>query len=79
MKMSIKMPRVGDTVDEVYLNMWKVAVGDVISAGSIIMEVETDKATVEVPSPIAGTVMELLYKEGDEIKTGAAIFICESN
>lgn len=73
------MPRVGDTVDEVYLNMWKVAVGDVISAGSIIMEVETDKATVEVPSPIAGTVMELLYKEGDEIKTGAAIVTCESN
>lgn len=79
MKMSIKMPRVGDTVDEVYLIMWKVAVGDVISVGSMIMEVETDKATVEVPSPVAGTVMELLYKEGDEIKTGAAIVICESN
>lgn len=77
--MSIKMPRVGDTVDEVYLIMWKVAVGDVISVGSMIMEVETDKATVEVPSPVAGTVMELLYREGDEIKTGTAIVICESN
>ncbi|MDA2963121.1 MAG: hypothetical protein O3A27_05145 [Actinomycetota bacterium] len=77
MKMTIKMPRVGDTVDEVYLVAWKVAVGDTIVAGDMIMEVETDKATVEVPSPIAGTILELLFKEGGEIKTGEAIVICE--
>ena len=43
------------------------------------MVVETDKATVEVPSPIAGTILELLFKESDEIKTGEAIVICDSN
>lgn len=79
MKMTIKMPRVGDTVDEVFLLSWKVSVGEVISAGQMIMEVETDKATVEVPSPIAGTILELLFKENDEIKTGQAIVVCESN
>lgn len=62
------MPRVGDTVDEVYLIMWKVAVGDVISVGSMIMEVETDKATVEVPSPVAGTVMELYTEKATRLK-----------
>ena len=79
MKMTIKMPRVGDTVDEVYLVAWKIAVGDTIAAGDMIMEVETDKATVQVPSPVAGTLLEIFFKDGDEIKTGDAIAICESN
>ncbi len=79
MKMTIKMPRVGDTVDEVYLVVWKIAIGDTIAAGDMIMEVETDKATVEVPSPIAGTILELLFKENDAIKTGEAIVVCNSN
>lgn len=73
------MPRVGDTVDEVYLVAWKVAIGDTITIGEMIMEVETDKATVEVPSPIAGTILELLFKKNDAIKTGEAILICNSN
>ena len=77
--MTIKMPRVGETVDEVYLVAWNKAVGDVIAIGDDLMEVETDKATVQVPSPVAGTLIEIFFKDGDEIKTGDAIAICESN
>ncbi len=77
--MTIKMPRVGETVDEVYLVAWNKAVGDVIAIGDDLMEVETDKATVQVPSPVAGTLLEIFFKDGDEIKTGDAIAICESN
>jgi pyruvate dehydrogenase E2 component (dihydrolipoamide acetyltransferase) len=73
------MPRVGETVDEVYLVAWNKAVGDVIAVGDDLMEVETDKATVQVPSPVAGTLLEIFFKDGDEIKTGDAIAICESN
>ena len=79
MKMTIKMPRVGETVDEVYLVAWNKAVGDVIAVGDDLMEVETDKATVQVPSPVAGTLIEIFFKDGDEIKTGDAIAVCESN
>jgi pyruvate dehydrogenase E2 component (dihydrolipoamide acetyltransferase) len=79
MKMTIKMPRVGETVDEVYLVAWNKAVGDVIAVGDDLMEVETDKATVQVPSPVAGTLLEIFFKDGDEIKTGDAIAVCESN
>ena len=78
MKMTIKMPRVGDTVDEVYLVQWNKAVGDVVSVGDSLMQVETDKASVEVPSPVAGTIVEIFFKDGDEIKTGEPIAICES-
>lgn len=78
MKTTIKMPRVGDTVDEVYLVTWKKNVGESVAKGEILMEVETDKATVEVPSPIEGTVVQLLFAEGDEIKTGDPIVVCET-
>ncbi len=77
--MTIKMPRVGETVDEVYLVAWNKAVGDVIAVGDDLMEVETDKATVQVPSPVAGTLLEIFFKDGDEIKTGDAIAVCESD
>ena len=77
--MTIKMPRVGETVDEVYLVAWNKVVGDVIAVGDDLMEVETDKATVQVPSPVAGTLLEIFFKDGDEIKTGDAIAVCESN
>ena len=73
--MTIKMPRVGDTVDSVYLVSWHMKPGDVIAVGESLMEVETDKANVEVPSPIAGKIVELLFKDGDEIKTGDPIAI----
>jgi pyruvate/2-oxoglutarate dehydrogenase complex dihydrolipoamide acyltransferase (E2) component len=79
MKSTIKMPRVGDTVDEVFLVAWRKQVGDPLAVGDVLMEVETDKATVEVPSPIAGQIVERLFNEGDEIKTGDPIVICESS
>ena len=67
--MTIKMPRVGETVDEVYLVTWHKKVGDVIAVGDNLMDVETDKATVEVPSPIAGTILETFFNVGHEITT----------
>ena len=79
MKTTIALPRVGETVDEVYLVAWNKSVGDVIAVGDDLMEVETDKATVQVPSPVAGKLLEIFFKAGDEIKTGDAIAICESN
>jgi pyruvate/2-oxoglutarate dehydrogenase complex dihydrolipoamide acyltransferase (E2) component len=78
MRMTIKMPRVGDTVDSVYLVAWKKTLGEEVAVGEMLLEVETDKATVEVPSPVAGKVVELLFKVDDEIKTGDPIVICDS-
>ncbi len=72
------MPRVGDTVDEVYLLEWRKNIGEVVAAGEIICEVETDKANVEVPSPIAGKITELLFEAGQSIKTGDSIVVLDS-
>ncbi len=78
MKMTVKMPRVGETVDEVYLVACNKNIGDFVAIGDSLMEVETDKATVEVPSPVAGILLEYRFKNGDEIKTGEAIAVIES-
>jgi len=79
MKTSVKLPRLGDTVDEVFLLNWKKSVGDTVEVGEMVLEVETDKASVEVPSPVSGKITELLFKENDEKKTGDIIFTCETN
>jgi pyruvate/2-oxoglutarate dehydrogenase complex dihydrolipoamide acyltransferase (E2) component len=79
MKMTIKMPRLGETVDVVYLVDWTKKAGDHIAVGESLGDVETDKANVEVPSPVAGIIIETFFKSGDEIKTGDAIAICESD
>src|SRR5580765_3741856 len=51
-----------------------VAPGAAVSAGQSVMELETDKAVVEVPSSVSGTVQEIRVKEGDKIKVGQVIF-----
>jgi pyruvate/2-oxoglutarate dehydrogenase complex dihydrolipoamide acyltransferase (E2) component len=79
MKMTIKMPRATDTVDEVMVSEWVVEPGATISVGDPIIRVETDKALVDVPSPVAGTLVEQLVSIEDEICTGTPIATIESS
>lgn len=79
MKSTVKLPRVAETVDEVVVSEIAVEVGASISAGDILMRVETDKALVEVPSPVAGTVVEILVGVDDEVSTGAPIIVIEAS
>ena len=78
MKSKIKLPKVADSVDEVIVSTIQVAVGDRLNVGDVILLVETDKAQVEVPSPIAGIVVEILVALDEEISTGAFIAVVDS-
>lgn len=78
MKSTVKLPRVAETVDEVVISEIDVEVGSQVAAGEILMRVETDKALVEVPSPISGVVVELLVSIDDEVGTGTPIVVIES-
>lgn len=78
MRHTVKMPRVADTTDEVMVAQWLVAVGDDVAVGQDLLSVETDKAQVAVPSPVAGTVAALLVAAEDEIVTGAPLLTIES-
>ncbi len=77
MSYEIQLPRVGETVDSVYLVSWLKSVGDQVVEGEDLLEVETDKAQVSVPSPHSGTLSKVLFNVNDEIKTGDVIAILD--
>lgn len=74
---TLKMPKVGDAVDEVLITELCVVVGTRIEAGQTLFVVETDKAQLEVPAPFAGTVVEVLVAVDDEVRTGAPTIVLE--
>ncbi|MAP63181.1 MAG: branched-chain alpha-keto acid dehydrogenase subunit E2 [Microbacterium sp.] len=67
------LPDVGEGLTEAEIVSWKVAAGDEIAVNDVLVEIETAKSLVELPSPFAGTVGELLVAEGDTVEVGAAI------
>lgn len=69
----IKMPNLGSDMSEGTLLNWMKEVGDTISSGDIIAEIETDKATVEVPSEVSGTILQLIGSLGDTLTVGSTI------
>jgi pyruvate/2-oxoglutarate dehydrogenase complex dihydrolipoamide acyltransferase (E2) component len=71
MRTTLKMPKLGDAADAVVVVEILVKVGDRISEGQALFVAETDKAQLEVPSPFAGTVVEIKLAVGDEVATGA--------
>ncbi len=75
MPITIPMPRLSDTMEEGTLVKWNVAVGDKISAGDVLADVETDKATMELQGFDDGTVAKVLVDEGKTVAVGDAIVI----
>ncbi|MEN6499063.1 MAG: dihydrolipoamide acetyltransferase family protein, partial [Rectinema sp.] len=67
MATTIIMPKLGNTVESSVIISWNVKPGDHIDKDSILCEIETDKATMEVPAGVEGTVLALLHKEGDDV------------
>ena len=61
------LPDVGEGLEEAEVVQWKVAVGDQIQANQVIVEIESAKSLVELPSPYAGTVLQLLVQEGQRV------------
>jgi pyruvate/2-oxoglutarate dehydrogenase complex dihydrolipoamide acyltransferase (E2) component len=77
MRSVLKMPKVGDAANEVLVVGISVKPGAMVAAGDTLFTVETDKATIDVPSPAAGRVVEILLKLDDELPTGAPTVVLE--
>jgi pyruvate dehydrogenase E2 component (dihydrolipoamide acetyltransferase) len=75
MPMEFELPDVGEGVAEGTLEGWLVEVGDTVTEDQPVAEVETDKALVEVPAPVDGTVKELLWEPGDVIPVGDVFIV----
>ena len=69
----VVMPQMGVSVSEGTVTVWRKQVGDAVAADETIVEISTDKVDTEVPSPAAGTVVEILVAEGTTVDVGTAI------
>ncbi|MFW5643618.1 MAG: biotin/lipoyl-containing protein, partial [Alkalispirochaeta sp.] len=63
----VVMPQAGNSVESCIVVSWRVSEGDTVAVGDILCEIETDKATIEVESTAAGTVLKRYAEEGDEV------------
>lgn len=75
----VKVPDIGEGIAEVEVVEWYVGPGDIIKADQTVADLMTDKATVEVPSPISGRVVSLGGKAGDKLAVGAELIRLESD
>ena len=73
-----KLPELGENIDQGDLVRLMVSLGANVTEGQPVMELETDKAVVEVPSSVTGTVNEIRVKEGQKVKVGQVIFTVEN-
>ena len=73
MSLSLKVPALGESVREATLGTWKRGEGDHVEADEPLVEVESEKATLEVPSPGAGVLRKILRKAGETVAVGEII------
>ncbi len=73
MATDVKVPTLGESITEATVGQWLKNPGDAVVLDEPIVSLETDKVSVEVPSPVAGTLAEQLFKAGDTVEVGAVI------
>ena len=72
------LPKMGESVAEATIIKWVKQAGDMIEIDESVLEIATDKVDSEVPSPVAGKLIKLLYKEEDVVQVGAVIAVIET-
>lgn len=77
MRYEIVMPQMGESITTGTITKWHKAVGDKIAVDEVLLEISTDKVESEIPSPYEGTIVELLYKEGDTVDVQKLIAIVD--
>ncbi len=78
MALEFKLPNIGEGIAEGEIVKWLVKPGDTVAEHQPVVEVMTDKATVEIPAPQAGRITELRAKEGEVVPVGKVLFVLES-
>lgn len=73
----VRLPNLGAEASEAHVVAWLRNVGDVVTAGEAIAEIETEKATVELEAPVAGTLAEILVPAGSDAAVGATLAVID--
>ena len=75
MATTVSMPQLGETVTEGTILRWAKQVGDTIAEDEVLVEISTDKVDTEVPSPVSGTILEILVEEGETVEVGTGLAV----
>ncbi|OPB30354.1 2-oxoglutarate dehydrogenase complex dihydrolipoyllysine-residue succinyltransferase [Bartonella sp. WD12.1] len=78
MASEIRVPTLGESVTEATIGKWFKQCGEAVAVDEPLVELETDKVTVEVPAPVAGKLSEILAKEGDTVEVNALLGLIEA-
>src|SRR5262245_11312206 len=73
MATEIRVPTLGESVTEATVGQWFKQAGDAVTADEPLVELETDKVTVEVPAPASGVLSEIVVKAGDTVAVGSVL------
>ena len=79
MSEQIIVPALGESITEATIAKWLKNVGDTVEADEPIVELETDKVNLEVPSPVTGTIGDIKFKDGDVVEVGAVLGSIQTN
>jgi len=79
MSEQIVVPVLGESITEATVAKWLKNVGDTVEADEPVVELETDKVNLEVPSPVSGTVGDIKFKDGDVVEVGAVLGSIQTN
>jgi pyruvate dehydrogenase E2 component (dihydrolipoamide acetyltransferase) len=75
MALAVEVPKLGNSVEECLIAKWRKHKGETVSAGEVVAEIETDKATFEVTAPAAGTLLETFFAEGTLVPVFTNLFV----
>src|ERR1700759_3948980 len=75
MSTPVKLPELGESVTEGTITRWLKSVGDTVEVDEPLLEVSTDKVDTEIPSPVAGTLLEIKAEEDETVEVGAELAV----
>ncbi len=69
----VRLPRLGEGIEKASVSYWHKSVGDSVKEGEDLVELVTDKAAFNIPSPVSGILKEILAAEGDEVRVSQVL------
>lgn len=77
MQKDFKFPDIGEGIEEGRIVKWLIKEGDLVEEHQVVGEIETDKAVAEIPSPYAGKIVKINFKEGETVRVGEVLFVVD--
>src|SRR5688572_22351878 len=78
MNQEVKVPPMGESITEATVATWRVQSGQAVKSGDILVDLETDKVTMEVPAPAAGVLKEIKRKSGETVKVDEVLGLIDT-